>query len=68
MQLNYHVEVDQHYYSVPYRLLHERLDIRLTATIVEALHKGERVAAHARSYIKGGYTTLKEHMPPSHRY
>jgi transposase len=67
VQMNYHIEVDQHYYSAPYQLLHERLDIRLTATVVEAFHKGERVAAHARSYVKGGYTTLKEHMPPSHR-
>ena len=68
VQLNYHIEVDRHYYSVPYQLLHERLDIRLTATIVEAFHKGERVAAHVRSHVKGGYTTLPEHMPPSHRY
>ncbi len=67
-QLNYHIEVDRHYYSVSYQLLHERLDIRLTATIVEAFHKGERVAAHVRSHVKGGYTTLPEHMPPSHRY
>ena len=64
---NYHVEVDDHSYSVPFQLLHERLDIRLTATTIEAFHKGERVAAHARSYVKGGYTTLKEHMPPQHR-
>jgi transposase len=68
VQLNYHIEVDRHYYSVPYQLLHERLDIRLTATMVEALYKGERVAAHVRSHVKGGYTTLPEHMPPSHRY
>ena len=64
---NYHVEVDDHYYSVPFQLLHERLDIRLTATTIEAFRKGERVAAHARSYVKGQYTTLKEHMPPEHR-
>jgi transposase len=64
---NYHVEVDDHYYSVPFQLLHERLDLRLTATTIEAFRKGERVAAHARSYVKGGYTTLKEHMPPEHR-
>jgi transposase len=64
---NYHVDVDDHSYSVPFQLLHERLDIRLTATTMEAFHKGERVAAHARSYVKGGYTTLKEHMPPQHR-
>jgi transposase len=68
VQLNYHVEVDQHYYSVPYQLLHERLDVRLTATTVEVFRKGERVAAHARSHGKGGYTTLPEHMPPSHRF
>ncbi len=68
VQLNYHIEVDHHYYSVPYQLLHERLDIRLTAAIIEAFHKGERVAAHTRSYAKGGYTTLPEHMPLSHRY
>lgn len=68
VQLNYHIEVDRHYYSVPYQLLHERLDIRLTATIVEAFRKGERVAAHVRLYTKNGYTTLPEHMPPSHRY
>jgi transposase len=68
VQLNYHIEVDHHYYSVPYQLLHERLDIRLTATIVEAFHKGERVAAHVRLYTKNSYTTLPEHMPPSHRY
>jgi transposase len=68
VQLNYHIEVDRHYYSVPYQLLRERLDIRMTATIMEAFRKGERVAAHARSYKKGLYTTLHEHMPPEHRY
>jgi transposase len=64
---NYHVEVEEHSYSIPFQLLHEKLDIRLTATTIEAFRKGERVAAHARSYVKGGYTTLKEHMPPEHR-
>jgi transposase len=68
VQLNYHIEVDRHYYSMPYQLLHERIDIRVTAAIVEAFRKGERVAAHVRSHVKGGYTTLPEHMPPSHRY
>ena len=68
VQLNYHVQVDSHYYSVPCQLLRETLDIRLTASIVEAFRKGERVAAHVRSNVKGGYSTLHEHMPPSHRY
>lgn len=68
VQLNYHIQIDRHYYSVPYQLLRETLDIRLTASIVEAFHKGARVAAHVRSNVKGGYSTLPEHMPPSHLY
>ena len=67
VNIDYHVEVDDHYYSVPFRLIHERLDIRLTAATMEAFRKGERVAAHARSYVQGRYTTRKEHMPPEHR-
>jgi hypothetical protein len=43
VNIDYHIEVDHHFYSTPFRLLHERLDIRLTATTVEAFHKGERV-------------------------
>jgi len=68
VNIDYHIEVDHHYYSVPFRLLRERLDVRLTATTVEAIHKGERVAAHARSYIRGSHTTIREHMPPEHRF
>lgn len=67
VNFDYHIEVDDHYYCVPFQLLHERLDIRQTATTIEAFHKGKRIAAHARSYVKGGYTTIKEHMPPQHR-
>ena len=60
--------MDHHYYSVPYQLIHERLDIRLTASTIETFRKGVRVAAHVRSHIKNGYTTLPEHMPPEHRF
>lgn len=67
VNIDYHIEVDHHCYSVPFQLLRETLDIRLTATTVEAVHKGERVAAHARSFVRGAHTTLKAHMPPTHR-
>ena len=67
VNIDYHVEVERHYYSVPFRLIREKLHIRLTATTLEAFHRGERVAAHARSCVAGGYTTLKEHMPPEHQ-
>jgi transposase len=68
VNIDYHIEIDHHYYSVPFHLLHERLDVRITATTVEAFYKGERVAAHARSYARGLPTTVKEHMPPEHRF
>lgn len=64
---DYHVEVDGHYYSVPYRLLRETVDVRFTAATVEALHKGRRVASHVRSHLKHKHTTTPEHMPSSHR-
>lgn len=67
VNFNYHIQVDDHYYSVPYQLLHERLDVRQTVSTIEAFYKGKRIAAHVRSYFKGGYTTLNEHMPSSHR-
>ena len=67
VNIDYHIEVDHHYYSVPYPLVHEKLDVRFTDTSVEVLFKGRRVASHRRSYHKGGYTTLREHMPKSHQ-
>jgi len=68
VSIDYHIEIDNHFYSIPFQLIHERLDIRMTASVMEVFRKGERVATHVRSYVKGGYTTVKEHMPPSHRY
>jgi len=67
VNIDYHIEVDHHYYSVPFQLLREKVDVRLTAATVEIFRKGERVAAHIRSYVRGQHTTLKEHMPPEHR-
>jgi transposase len=65
--INYHVEVYDHYYSVPYQLRREYLDVRITGSIVEVFFHSKRVASHMRSSIKWGYTTLKEHMPKPHR-
>jgi transposase len=67
VNIDYHVEVDRHYYSVPYQLVRCQLDARFTRSTVEILHKGRRVASHVRSYKQGGYTTLAEHMPTAHR-
>lgn len=64
---DYHVEVDDHYYSAPYRLLRETVDARFTTTTVELFHKGQRVAAHVRSWVAHKHSTTPEHMPSSHR-
>lgn len=65
--LDYHIELEKHYYSVPFQLVAERVDARLSPALVEILYKNRRVASHARSYVPGGFTTNPEHMPSSHR-
>lgn len=66
--IDYHVDVERHYYSVPYTLIGEHVDARLTATTLEVLVRGRRVAVHARSWVRGGHTTLPDHMPSTHRH
>jgi transposase len=65
--IDYHVEVARHYYSVPYQLVSQTCEARYTSATVEIFHRGRRVASHPRNHRRGGYTTLPEHMPESHR-
>ncbi|HUO28556.1 MAG TPA: IS21 family transposase [Bryobacteraceae bacterium] len=65
--IDYHVEVDRHYYSVPYQLAGEKLEARFTTATVEILYRGKRVASHARSHAAYRHTTVAEHMPKSHQ-
>jgi transposase len=65
--IDYHVEVDRHYYSVPYQLAGQQLEARFTATTVEIFHHGKRIASHARSGAAYQHTVLREHMPKSHQ-
>ncbi len=67
VHIDYHVEVDGHYYSVPYQLVKQELEARLSAHTVELLHHGKRIASHRRSDHKGRHTTVPEHMPRAHR-
>jgi transposase len=66
-RLDYHVEFERHYYSVPHVLVGQEVELRVTRTLLEVLHHHRRVASHARSAVRGGYTTVAEHMPASHR-
>jgi transposase len=65
--LDYHIEVEKHYYSVPHQLLREKVWARITARTIEVFHRGKRVAAHVRSSSNRKHTTVREHMPSSHR-
>jgi hypothetical protein len=67
INIDYHVEVEKRYYSVPYHLYGKQVDARVTARTVEVLYRGERVASHPRARQKGEFKTLSEHMPRSHR-
>jgi len=67
VNIDYHVDIEGHYYSVPYQLVRRQLEARYTARTVEFFHKGKRVASHIRSFLKGHHTTVSEHMPKSHR-
>jgi transposase len=65
--IDYHVEVEAHFYSVPHRFARSEVEVRLTRQTVEIFLKGERIAAHRRAGGNDGHTTVSEHMPSSHR-
>jgi transposase len=67
VNIDYHVEIEAHRYSVPHALVGQELDARITGHAVELLHRGQRVACHARSERRGAFTTVPEHMPAAHR-
>jgi transposase len=67
VNIDYHVVVDYHFYSVPHTLIHQQLDVRLTDKTVELFKAGKRVAAHLRSHQSGKATTVEEHRPKSHQ-
>lgn len=67
VNIDYHIEIEKHYYSVPYQLFPRQVEVRITENTIEVFSRGERVASHARSFVKYAFTTLPEHMPEAHR-
>jgi transposase len=67
VNIDYHVEVEHHYYSVPHVLVHDELEARITTTTVELFRLNQPVAAHVRSLARGQHSTNKEHMPKAHQ-
>lgn len=67
VNIDYHIELDGHYYSVPYRFIKKEIEVWFGRNMVECLVAGEVIAKHLRSYVKGQHTTRREHMPEGHR-
>lgn len=67
VHLDYHIELDRRYYSVPHALVGKTMDVRITDRTVEVLHRGQRVAAHLKGTHKGQFTTDDAHRPASHQ-
>jgi transposase len=66
VSFDYHIEFERHYYSVPYELVQQAVQIKASEALIEVFHDGKRVACHERSRIKYRHTTLSDHMPPEH--
>jgi transposase len=67
VNIDYHVEFDTRYYSVPHQLARQAVEVRATAGVVEIFHRGRRVTSHARGYGRQRFFTKREHMPAAHR-
>ena len=67
VSIDYHLEIDRHYYSVPHQLVGERADVRIAAATIEIFVRGRRVASHPRSSQVGRHSTTDAHMPANHR-
>ncbi len=68
VNIDYHIEYDKHYYSVPHMLVKAEVEVRASSTMVNIYAGGKRVACHVRSHQQAGHTTLDEHMPQTHRH
>ena len=64
---DYHIEIADHFYSVPSKLIREIVEARITTATVEIFHKGARIASHAFSPVRNRHTTITQHMPSAHR-
>lgn len=66
VNLDYHIEVERHYYSVPYWFVQQSVNVKMTEQMIEVFHDGKRIAAHERGRLLHRHTTLADHMPPEH--
>jgi transposase len=67
VNLDYHIELDGHYYSTPYQLVGKEVEVRSTRGTVEIVYQGKRIASHVRSSQPHVASTIAEHRPKSHQ-
>ena len=67
VNVDYHIQLEGHYYSVPYQYRKKKVEARYTQNTVEIFYKNERIASHRRNFVVGHFTTTLAHMPPNHR-
>ena len=67
VHIDYHIEYDKHYYSVPHHLVKQAVEVHATDSVVAICHQGQRVASHPRSRRQGAHSTCREHMPHAHQ-
>lgn len=67
VHIDYHIEYDKHYYSVPHHLVKQAVEVQATASTISVYHQGQHIAMHPRSYRQGGHSTFTEHMPQAHK-
>lgn len=67
VNIDYHVAVEDRFYSVPYKLRSKRVKVRISENLVEIFHNGNRVSSHPRAAKRWSYSTIPDHMPSHHR-
>jgi len=68
VSFNYHIAVDEQYYSVPFEYIKRRVEVRLTRSVIEVFFEGSRICSHVRLHgRRGQYSTFEDHMPPNHQ-
>jgi hypothetical protein len=67
VNIDYHIEFEKHWYSVPYQLVHQEVWIKAGEFTVTVYCENRSVATHSRCRAPYRYTTLPEHMPPHHQ-
>lgn len=67
VHIDYHIEYDRHYYSVPHQLVKQAVEVQASDCTVAIYSQGQRIASHPRSYRQGAHSTCAEHMPSAHR-